>query len=73
MQAEGGKTAVIPNFGCRQKWVDCCIPTQTAPLYPQQDAGSSPELVWTLQEDTNFWFLPGIKPQFLSPTTSNCY
>jgi len=32
-----------------------------------------PQLVWTLQEDKNFWFLPGIKPQFLSPNTSNCY
>jgi hypothetical protein len=47
-------------------------PTQTALLYPQQDAGSSPGLVWTLKEDENFWFLPGIEPQFLGPTTSNC-
>lgn len=65
IQAGGGKTAVIPNLGCRHKWVDHYIP-----CVPKQDAGSAPELVWTLQEDKNFWLLPGIKPQFLSPTTS---
>ena len=45
--------------------------TTVSPVYPKQDAGSAPELIWTFQEDKNFWLLPGIKPQFLSPTTSN--
>jgi hypothetical protein len=47
MQAEGGKTAVIPNLGSRQKWVDHFMPTQTAPVPTEQKAGSAPELVWT--------------------------